>query len=76
MPPSIDNYDNEFGRLDYNVGNNDKLFFDFRHNNRLQNKNDLLGNGVTGSTLTRENYGVSLDDSPYVQWQLRFGHSL
>jgi hypothetical protein len=59
---SLDNYDNELGRLDYNVGNNDKVFFDFRHNYRLQNKYNLFDNISTGSLLTRENWGSSLDE--------------
>ncbi|MBV9405835.1 MAG: hypothetical protein JO211_10855, partial [Acidobacteriaceae bacterium] len=59
---SIDNYDNEFGRVDYNVGNNDKVFFDFRHNYRFQNKNNLFSNVATGSTLVRENWGSTLDE--------------
>ncbi len=60
--PSIDNFDNEFGRLDYNLGNNDKIFFDLRHNYRIQNKNNLFNNIATGSNLVRENFGSSLDE--------------
>ncbi len=60
--PSIDNFDNEFGRLDFNIGNNDKAFFDFRHNYRIQNKNNLFNNIATGSYLTRENYGATIDE--------------
>lgn len=60
--PSIDNYDNEFGRLDYNLRSNDHVFFDMRHNYRLQVKNNYFGNGATGTTLVRENYGASLDN--------------
>jgi hypothetical protein len=59
---SIDNFDNEFGRLDFNLSNNDKMFFDFRHNNRLQDKNNLFNNIATGSYLTRENWGATLDE--------------
>lgn len=60
--PSVDTYSNEFGRLDYNLKSNDHIFFDFRHNYRLQTKNNYFGNGATGSNLTRENYGSSLDN--------------
>ncbi len=60
--PSIDDYNSQFGRLDYNIGNNDKIFFDFRHNYRIQDKNVLFGNIATGSNLVRENYGSSLDE--------------
>lgn len=60
--PSTDTYNNEFGRLDYNLRANDHIFFDFRHNQRYQLKNDYFGNGATGTTLTRENYGSMLDN--------------
>jgi hypothetical protein len=60
--PSIDNYDNEFGRLDFNVGANDHLFLDVRHNYRGQSKENYFGNNTTGTTLTRENLGTSIDN--------------
>jgi hypothetical protein len=60
--PSVDNYNNEFGRIDYNLNTNDHVFFDFRHNYRSQLKNNYFGNGATGTTLLRENYGSSLDN--------------
>ncbi len=60
--PSVDTYDNEFGRLDYNLSSRDHIFFDFRHNNRTQTKNDYFGNGITGSGLVRANYGATLDN--------------
>jgi hypothetical protein len=60
--PSADTYNNEFGRLDYNLSSRDHVFFDFRHNNRTQTKNDYFGNGITGTTLLRENFGSTLDN--------------
>lgn len=60
--PSADTYNNEFGRIDYNLSSRDHIFFDFRHNNRTQVKNDYFGDGITGTTLTRENFGSSLDN--------------
>jgi hypothetical protein len=60
--PSADTYNNEFGRLDYNLSSRDHVFFDFRHNNRTQVKNDYFGNGSTGTTLLRENWGSTLDN--------------
>lgn len=60
--PSNDTYNNEFGRLDYNVSSRDHIFFDFRHNNRTQLKNDFFGNGITGTSLLRENFGATLDN--------------
>jgi hypothetical protein len=61
-PPSADTYNNEFGRMDYNLSSRDHVFFDFRHNNRTQVKNNYFGNGTTGSTLLRENFGSTLDN--------------
>jgi hypothetical protein len=60
--PSIDTYNNEFGRLDYIPNDRNHVFFDYRHNNRKQVKNDYFGNHTTGTTLTRENWGSTLDD--------------
>lgn len=60
--PSIDNYDNELGRIDVNVSARDHLFVDVRHNNRTQIKNNYFGNNTTGTTLTRENLGTSVDN--------------
>lgn len=60
--PSVDRYNNEFGRLDYNLSSRDHVFFDFRHNYRTQLKNDYFGNGITGTTLLRENFGGTLDN--------------
>ena len=60
--PSIDTYNNEFGRLDFNVSSRDHLFGDFRHNYRTQVKNNFFGNGITGTTLLRENFGLTLDN--------------
>ena len=54
--PSVDTYNNEFGRLDYNASARDHIFGDFRHNYRTQVKNDFFGNGATGTTLVRENF--------------------
>lgn len=59
--PSVDNYNNELGRLDYNVSDATHLFFDFRHNLRSQEKEDYFNNLATGELLTRENWGATLD---------------
>ena len=60
--PSIDTYNNEFGRLDYNLNAKNHIFFDFRHNNRTQIKNNYFANDSTGTTLLRENFGSTVDD--------------
>lgn len=60
--PSADTYNNEFGRLDYNVSSKDHVYLDVRHNARTQVKGNYFGNNVTGTTLTRENLGGTLDN--------------
>ena len=60
--PSVDTYNSEFGRLDFNLGSRDHIFYDFRHNNRTQTKNDFFGNNSVGSELLRENFGSTIDD--------------
>ncbi len=60
--PSVDDYTEEFGRMDYNLSSNDHLFFDYRHNYRSQIKEDYFGNQTNGSTLVRQNWGSSLDN--------------
>lgn len=59
--PSVDNYNNEIGRLDYNLSDRTHMFFDGRHNVRSQTKEDYFNNAATGETLTRENWGATLD---------------
>lgn len=73
---STDSFDNELGRLDYNMTQNSHMFFDFRHNNRTQLKNNYFGNLSTGTTLLRENWGGTVDEvytfSPTLVADLRF----
>lgn len=59
---SSDSFNNELGRLDWNMSTRSHLFFDARHNNRLQAKNNYFGNAATGVTLTRENWGGTVDE--------------
>lgn len=61
-PPSIDNYNNEFGRIDWNLSARNHIFGDFRHNIRSQTKNNYFSNQATGSGLIRENYGSTIDE--------------
>jgi hypothetical protein len=60
--PSADTYNSEFGRMDYNLGSRDHVFFDFRHNNRTQTKSNFFGNDSFGSELLRENFGSTIDN--------------
>src|SRR5258708_1931518 len=59
---TTDNYDNELGRLDFNISSKNRLAFDMRHNSEFQEKNNFFGNLSTGSKLKRENWGASLDE--------------
>ena len=59
---SADLFNNQFGRLDFNLSSRDHLFGDFRHNHLAQSKNDFFANGSTGTLLFRENYGLTIDN--------------
>jgi hypothetical protein len=59
--PSIDNYNNFLGRLDFNLGSATHMFFDFRRNLRYQAKQNYFNNAATGGTLDRSNWGASFD---------------
>ena len=60
--PSADTFNSEFGRMDYNVSSRDHAFFDMRHNNRAQTKNNFFSNDSIGTELLRENFGATLDN--------------
>ncbi len=59
--PSIDDYNNFLGRLDFNIGAATHVFFDFRHNLRTQSKNNYFNDAATGESLNRSNWGSTLD---------------
>jgi hypothetical protein len=59
---TTDLFNNQFGRLDYNLGSRDHIFGDFRHNHLAQSKGDFFANGSTGTLLYRENYGLTIDN--------------
>ena len=60
--PTPDDFSNQLGRLDYNVSSRDHIFGDIRKTDYLQSKNNYFGNISTGSTLTRANWGSSIDN--------------
>src|ERR1022692_842119 len=62
VQPTTDNYKNFLGRIDYNVNDRDRVFFDIRDTQYLQAKNDYFGNGITASWLTRNNIGGTVDN--------------
>jgi hypothetical protein len=57
-----DNYSNELGRLDWVMSQRSRLSGNIRHNNELQSKDNFFGNHSTGTLLTRENWGATLDE--------------
>lgn len=59
---STDSYNNELGRIDYNMTERSRMFFDIRHNYRVQAKNNYFNNVATGTDLARENWGASVDE--------------
>ena len=60
--PSSDSYDNQFGRMDFNIGVKDKLFVDIRHSQRTQLTNNYFHNISTGDPLDRINWGAGIDN--------------
>ncbi len=61
-PNTPDIFSNELGRLDWNMNDKSRLFFDVRHTDYSQTKNNYLNNLSTGSTLFRINWGLSADE--------------
>lgn len=57
-----DDYSNELGRLDWVMSQRSRLSGNIRHNNELQSKDNFFGNHSTGTLLTRENWGATLDE--------------
>ncbi len=57
-----DAYDNELGRLDINLSDKHRLWFDARHNYRFQTKDPYFNNVANGYSLQRINQGATLDD--------------
>jgi hypothetical protein len=59
--PSRDGYTNELGRMDVNINAKNRSFFNVRHTDYFQTKNDYYGNIATGSDLSRSNWGLTFD---------------
>ena len=64
LAPAVrkDTYNSEMGRLDFNLGSKNKMFWNFRHNDRIEDRNNLFKNQATGRDLLRINWGSTLDD--------------
>jgi hypothetical protein len=59
---STNRYYSQLGRLDYNLNEKNRLFFDVRHNTLFATKNSYFQNISTGTITNRENWGASLDE--------------
>jgi hypothetical protein len=59
--PSADGYTNELGRIDYNINQSHRTYFNIRHTDYYQTKNNYFDNIATGSNLSRNNWGGTLD---------------
>ena len=57
-----DVFDGYLGRLDYNLSDRHKLFYNFRHNYRVEDRNNAYHNIATGNLLNRINWGTMVDD--------------
>ncbi len=57
-----DVFDGELGRLDYNISERHKFFYNFRHNYRVEDRNNRYHNIATGNFLNRINWGSMVDD--------------
>jgi hypothetical protein len=60
--PTTDNYNNEMGRLDYNMSDKNRMFFDVRNAAETQSKNEYFPNVAEGSLLYRDPRGATIDD--------------
>ena len=59
---TTDNYNNELGRLDYNLSDKDRMFFDIRTATETQQKNNYFANPAEGSLLYRKPLGTTFDN--------------
>ncbi|MFB3828617.1 MAG: carboxypeptidase regulatory-like domain-containing protein [Bryobacteraceae bacterium] len=55
-------FNSEVGRLDFNISENHKFFFNIRHNERLQDRGNIFKNIAAGNFLNRINWGAMVDD--------------
>jgi len=64
LAPAVrsDTYNSEMGRLDFNLGTQNRMFWNFRHNDRIEDRNNLFKNQAAGRDLLRINWGSTVDD--------------
>lgn len=56
-----DTFESYLGRLDWNAGDRLKIFWNYRYNDRLEERSNRFANIATGNFLTRENHGSAFD---------------
>ena len=59
---SNDDYNNQLARLDYNMSDKSRLYFNLRRTGYNQLKNDYFDNVAEGTLLYRNNWGGTLDE--------------
>ena len=59
---TTDNYNNQMGRLDYNMSDRSRLAFNIRRTDYSQAKNNYFNNIAEGSLLYRQNWGATIDE--------------
>jgi hypothetical protein len=59
---TVDNYNNELGRLDWMMSSRSRLFFDVRKSAETQLKNNYFNNPAEGSLLYRNPIGSTVDE--------------
>jgi hypothetical protein len=57
-----DDYNNQLGRVDYNMSDKSRMYFNIRRSGYNQVKNNFFGNEAEGSVLYRNNWGGTLDE--------------
>lgn len=57
-----DTYNGEIGRIDFNASDKNKMFWNYRHNDRIEDRNNRFQNIATGRDLLRINWGSTFDD--------------
>ncbi|HWB83940.1 MAG TPA: TonB-dependent receptor [Bryobacteraceae bacterium] len=76
---NTDAFDSELGRLDFNISDRHKIFYNFRHNDRYHTANNVFNNVATGSILIQPNWGSMVDDvytiSPRMVLDTRFNYT-
>ncbi len=60
--PTTDSFNNELGRLDYNLSDRQRLFFDVRRFGYSSEKQNYFQNPASGIDTFRESWGSTIDD--------------